>query len=123
LPFRWSQSPTGCAPHGHRVDKQRLAGMPPGWDLSFEPGAQDGHDVVNLRFTKSPTATDPVPFLQAFTTARARSMLGDEHGMAPQGRLAAIIRRGRRGQPLPDELLGMSANHIRPFRAPIRRIP
>jgi hypothetical protein len=78
--------------------------------LPRDPPADRLHDVASLGVVERVPGGDVVPARQAGATARRGGVLRDEHGMPAVGRLTAIIARFGRGQPAPDEVLGVSAD-------------
>jgi hypothetical protein len=78
--------------------------------LPYDPPADHLHDVASLGVVERVPGGDVVPARQAGAAARRGGVLRDEHGMPAVRRLTAVVAWLGRGQPAPDQLLGVSAD-------------
>src|SRR6185436_8122450 len=90
--------------------------------LARDPAADDLDHVGALARGQLVAARDLVPALEARPAARRRRVLGDEHRMTAVRRLAPVLLRGRRGEALPGDLVGVPANRLHPAQLDERAV-
>ena len=83
--------------------------------LNRQPTLDHRQHVFDLLVRKRPPRGNIVPLGQTAAAAGGGGVLGDEHRMAPHGRLTAVARGLGRCQTLGDEFTPMIENHGQRF--------
>ena len=78
--------------------------------MPHDPTTDHFHDVTLLCVVEHAPSGDVMPTRQTGATASCGGVLRDEHGMPVIRRLAAVVTRLGRGQPVLDQLFGVFAD-------------
>ena len=93
------------------------------WNLAHDPGHDEIHHLPLPQRRKLDAEGNPPPLVQAPPATGRRRMLRREDRMPAHRRLASVVRRTGRREPLPDEILRVATENIEavfPDVGPIR---
>ena len=80
--------------------------------LPLDPREDQIDDTLLVGRGKFDAEWDAPPLVQAASAASRRRVLGLEDGMTPHRRLASVVARLRRCEPLTHEVLSMATNDV-----------